>query len=223
MMKDSFVFYTKYKKQFELLTNEQRGILIMAVFEYNDSGIIPKLDDVLMMAFSFIQADLDADRAKWEETCKNRAKAGSKGGKQKVANLASATFAKQNKQKVANVADSECEGEGDSDCEGDLKENPLTPLQGEPPELIETVESWLRYKKERRQEYKPTSLEKFVSMVKNKIKAHGVDAVVEVMNTSMSNNWQGVAWKMIKTQPRAAPTKNAPHGVDPITGIPYAN
>lgn len=117
-MKDSFVLYAKYEEHFALLESDEQGRLIMAIFQYQRTGVLPELSGMTKMAFSFIKSDLDKDRQKWEDTCRKRAEAGSKGGKQKVANLANAIFAKTN---VANVADSECEY--DSDIKRDSSSN----------------------------------------------------------------------------------------------------
>ena len=100
--KNSFVLYTDSAEQFEILSDEQAGKLIKAVFNYAGNRILPKFDDgMLIMAFSFIKGQIDRDSEKWEETRKKRAEAGRKGGKQTQANASSA---KQTKQNQANQA-----------------------------------------------------------------------------------------------------------------------
>ena len=81
-MRDSFVLYTKYSEQLELLSMEQRGELFTAIFEYM-KGNDPNIDGVVAMAFSFIKTQLDADAEKYEEVCRKRAEAGKKGGRPK--------------------------------------------------------------------------------------------------------------------------------------------
>lgn len=81
-MKDSFVLYTKYSEQLELLTMEQRGELITAIFECM-KGNEPSINGVVAMAFSFIKTQLDADAEKYEEVCRKRAEAGKMGGRPK--------------------------------------------------------------------------------------------------------------------------------------------
>ncbi len=104
--KRSFVLYHDIRKPLEMLSDEQRGELFLAILNYSEFNIMPDFEDsVLSMAFAFIQNFMDRDAAAWRETREKRAIAGSKGGKQKVANLANATFAKQNKQNLANQAD----------------------------------------------------------------------------------------------------------------------
>lgn len=77
--KVSFLMYLDYEEQFNLLTNEQLGQLIRAIMEYEKTHIVPQLDGVVKMAFSFIKAQLDRDRDKWKEEKQKRSEAGKKG------------------------------------------------------------------------------------------------------------------------------------------------
>lgn len=64
--------------------------------------------------------------------------------------------------------------------------------------LEEVIVEWYRYKTEKRQSYKPTGFSKFLTEVQNNVIKHGVDAVIDVANVSMANNWQGIAWDKLK-------------------------
>ena len=83
-MKNSFVLYNEYKEQFSLLSNEEAGRLIMAIFEYTESGNIPELEGMTLMAFSFIKKQLDRDSEKYEKTVEKRKEAGKTGGRPKA-------------------------------------------------------------------------------------------------------------------------------------------
>ncbi len=73
-MKESFILYQRYKSQFELLTMEQRGILITAIFNHASGEAVPEITDVpVKMAFSFISEQLDYDRGEYEKKCKKNA------------------------------------------------------------------------------------------------------------------------------------------------------
>lgn len=124
-MKDSFVLYARYMEQIKLLDNEQRGILLTAIYSYVMETDLPDMDGMTEMAFSFIRFQLEKDTEKYNEVCQKRREAGRAGGiakanairkNQTVANLANAT---QKKQTVANLADS------DNEYDNDLKENTL--------------------------------------------------------------------------------------------------
>ena len=97
-MKSSFVLYTDYLPQIELLNNEQRGILLTAVMRYASALELPEMDGITSMAFSFIKANMDKDNEKYERMVKARQEAGKSGGRPK----ANGFFEKQTKAKKAN-------------------------------------------------------------------------------------------------------------------------
>lgn len=76
----SFLLYLDYREHFELLDDAGKGRLLMALFEYADSGQIPDLPDMERMAFSFIRKQMDKDNRKWQETKQKRQAAGRAGG-----------------------------------------------------------------------------------------------------------------------------------------------
>ncbi len=69
---------------------------------------------------------------------------------------------------------------------------------------------WLRYKQERREGYKPTGLQQFLSRVKNALQSYEEADVLEQMDIAMANNWQGIAYDRLKgkERPRPAPEKS---------------
>ena len=77
--KKSFLMYFEYKKHFALLSNEQLGELVRAIFIYLETDIEPDLPDISKMAFSFIKANLDREYQNWIETKNKRSEAGKKG------------------------------------------------------------------------------------------------------------------------------------------------
>lgn len=80
-MKDSFILSTKYFKQIQALSIEQRGLLMTAIFCHESGEVLPEMDAVTEMAFSFIRQDLDDNRAKYEEKCRRNQENGAKGGR----------------------------------------------------------------------------------------------------------------------------------------------
>ena len=59
--KSSFLIYHEYREPLKLLTDEQRGRLLMALIDYSESGVVPELDAIWMMVFSFIERKMDSD------------------------------------------------------------------------------------------------------------------------------------------------------------------
>lgn len=99
--KKSFVLYHDIRTPLELLTDEQRGKLFIALLNYSEYGELPDFDGALLMAFAFIRTSLDRDAEAWAEKRAKRAEAGRGGGLAKVANARNASSSKQN---VANLA-----------------------------------------------------------------------------------------------------------------------
>ncbi len=81
--KKSFVLYHSYAQAFEMLSMEERGQLISAVFEH-ETGIelcTEELSAAVRMAFAFIGDTLTRDAEAYEEKCRINAENGKKGGR----------------------------------------------------------------------------------------------------------------------------------------------
>ena len=61
-------------------------------------------------------------------------------------------------------------------------------------ELLSAVESWLRYKQEKRQKYKPEGLRNLLSEIRNNAEKYGDGAVAEVIRVSMASGYQGIVF-----------------------------
>lgn len=99
--KKSFVLYHDIRTPLELLTEEQRGKLFIALLNYSEYGELPDFDGALLMAFAFIRTSLDRDAESWAEKRAKRAEAGRNGG---IAKAAKAAIASNAKQSEANLA-----------------------------------------------------------------------------------------------------------------------
>ena len=64
--KSSFVLYHDIRTPLELLNDEDRGKLFMAILNYSEFGEVPEFNGALGMAFAFIRTALDRDTAAWE-------------------------------------------------------------------------------------------------------------------------------------------------------------
>lgn len=84
MDKVSFLMYLDYEEQFNLLSDEQLGQLIRAIMKYEKTKEVPEeLEGMVKIAFSFIKAQLDRDREKYNDKCEKNRVNGSKGGRPK--------------------------------------------------------------------------------------------------------------------------------------------
>ena len=82
--KKSFVLYTAYLQQLELLSMEQRGVFITAVMFYVTGRELPEMDGMTKMAFSFAKAQIDRDSERYQKTVEARRSAGKLGGRPKA-------------------------------------------------------------------------------------------------------------------------------------------
>ena len=73
MPKAYISLYYSYREQLEILPDDERGRLIIALLDYAENGTIPSLEGASNMAFAFIKAQIDRDTEKYNERCqKNR-------------------------------------------------------------------------------------------------------------------------------------------------------
>ena len=142
--KNSFVLYTDYRRQFDLLTDAELGQLIRAVMDYVETGQPPDLPAGPQMAFAFISAQIDRDMKKYHEVVEKRRVAGSAGGKQKASNakqnIAGLANASTCKQTVANLPDNV----NDNDNVNDIKKKD-TKVSKEKSFIPPTVENVREY------------------------------------------------------------------------------
>jgi len=127
--KPGFVLYKDLQPILDKLTVPQCGHLMKAIFHYQNTGELSELDPVTEIAMISVVSHFKRDALKYENTCVKRREAGSKGGKQKVAN------ASKPLQDVANVADIDIDIDIDREIETDidLKNNvAIAPAVSEP-------------------------------------------------------------------------------------------
>ena len=84
-MKNSFVLYTKYRKQVSMLDDAQAGTLLKAILAHECREELPEMDGVTEMLFSIIAEQLEFDADKYEESCQRSVANGKKGGRPKKA------------------------------------------------------------------------------------------------------------------------------------------
>lgn len=73
-------------------------------------------------------------------------------------------------------------------------------------ELLDTVKEWMEYKDQKKpktaNQYAEKGMKGFLSKVISQSEQYGIQSVIQVINDSVSNNYQGVTWdKIEKTKP----------------------
>ena len=79
--KISFVLYSSYEEQLNLLSNEQAGELMKAIFVYARTGEKQCQDPMVTMMLGFISYQMDIDARKYAESKERRREAASRAGK----------------------------------------------------------------------------------------------------------------------------------------------
>jgi len=100
--KNSFILYHDQREIFKKLPKEQAGELIQAIFDYEVTGEMPKLPELLSYVIIPIKQSIDRNRLKYDDIKEKRIKAGQKGGKQTQANQANACFDNKNQANQAS-------------------------------------------------------------------------------------------------------------------------
>lgn len=69
--------YFEIKPTLKRLTNEQKGMLLDAILDYGEFGILPTFDDDLALAITwdFIRPRIDADGERYRQSCEQKRKA----------------------------------------------------------------------------------------------------------------------------------------------------
>ena len=83
--KGTFILRSDFYPQVQLLTREQRGDLLTAIFAYTSDEDLPTMDGVTTMCFEFIKASIDFYAVRYDAQCKKNRENGRKGGRPKKA------------------------------------------------------------------------------------------------------------------------------------------
>lgn len=112
-MKDSFVLFTELVDSVQGLSDEQAGALFKMILNYEaERDLYEGLDDIpteSLVAFSFIQRQLDKMDEKYQETIEKRKKAGQAGANARWQNMANAYDGIANDSKRINRNAVECD------------------------------------------------------------------------------------------------------------------
>lgn len=203
MERESFVFYRSFFDAISCLTKEQKADCLDAIAKYALDGELVEMDGIIKALFLCMKPQIDANTRRYENGCKGGRPSKNQNETNKEPNknqIKTKTEPNKNQNETTtepnvNVNDN------------DINITPLTPLRGEkvnPKDLVakkgfplllsEQVIKWLDYKNEKRQGYKKTGLESFLTQVENKANVYGAEKVASVISASMGANYQGVVW-----------------------------
>lgn len=187
MERNQFTFYRSYRDALRELPPKEFKAAVMAICDYALDETAPSLSGIPNSVFILIRPTLDSGRIK----ALNRANKTT--SKQEQSKNKRGTKQEQNPKEKEGEIEVEKERENDSSI-------PPTPLSstGFSPALQSALESWLRYKAEKHQSYKPEGLKALIGEIRNNAARYGDDAVIGLIGKCMSSNWQGIIWDRLK-------------------------
>ena len=120
MGKDSFILYLEQKEILDMLTDEEAGKLIKAIFEYENTGTIPKLDKSLQLAFIPIKSSLDRNKEKYEKVVeRNKKNIEKRWQKENTKNTSGKSGKKENTKNTDNDNERDSDNEHELDSDND--------------------------------------------------------------------------------------------------------
>ena len=187
MAKDSFILYLEQKQIFEMLTNEEAGQLIKAIFEYEGTGQIVNLDRSLQIAFLPIKSALDRNKEKYENVVKrNKRNIEKRWKKENTKNTTGKKGIQKNTQNTDNEHDKDKKEKNKKRKTFDdiLAENHFTK------ELEDTIRDFIDMRKTIK---KPMTSKALELLLRNLEKLTNLEEEkIAILNQSIEHGWQTV-------------------------------
>lgn len=201
--KEYVKLWLSYRSYFEAYSAAEVGRLVLAAMDYRESGAEPEFSGSERFIWPAIRRDIDESVAAQKAVSASRSEAGKQGGRpeSEKANAFDESNEKQKKQMLSEES-KKSYGQRKRTKEKDM-DSILPPL---PPTLRESVEKWVAYKGERREEYKPVGLQSLVTQITKAAEEYGEAAMIDVITRSMAANYKGIVFDWLKeasTRPAA--------------------
>lgn len=191
MAREYFPAYHSYLDAMEELTDAEKGRLFTACLLYSKTGEAPQLNGNERYLFPAFRSQIDRDNEEYARKCAVNRKNGSR-------SVANAPRSGANGcERLPNAPQEKGKEEGKEKGKGE--HIPPTPLPGGSPALQGAFSAWVRYKHEKRQDYKPTGLQSLVTQVQKAAEAYGEQAVIDLIGECMANNWQGIIFDRLRS------------------------
>lgn len=181
--------YYSYLDLMEELSDAECGRLFKACLTYGKTGTVPELRGNERFVWPGIRSQIDRDAEKYRMRCeqnRNNRKQSSTNDNERQRTSTKATKTKEKEKEKAREKAS---------IEG---VTPLTPLLSAGPDLTDAFSSWIAYKEERREGYKPTGLKSLTTQVQKAAAEYGEQAVADLIRECMAANWKGIIFDRLK-------------------------
>lgn len=205
----------EYLEEMDILSDAEFGRLCRALLQYSMAGKEGQLQGAEKVVWKRVKMQEDRFRENYEKQTDAKRNAGRIGASKRWQRMADDGTA---------MADDGKNGKTETETETETNALPPTggrsrretrPSRKEPedygfgPELSDAFADWLKYKREKRQEHKPTGLSALVSQVRNNAAKHGETAVAALIRQCMAANWQGIIWDKLE-KPAEQPVSGKP-------------
>ena len=188
MAVEYFCCYHSYRRKIAKLSDQEVGRLFRSLLEYSETGETQELAGREAVAFDFIADDIDRAKENYDSKCKQMQANASK----RYQKQTDVCGGRENKDKDKDKVKEESEKEEKPPAASPAP----TPEFG--PVLQEAFEDWLKYKRERREAYKPTGLKSLTTQIKNQAAIHGEDVVAALIRQCMASNWKGIIFDRLQ-------------------------
>lgn len=228
MERESFVFYKSFYEALICLDEKDQLACFDAMARYALYGEAPEVTGAAKSLFIAFKPQIDANNRRYSNGCK--------GGKPKANQTVTKDIPKSNQTvtKVkpnVNVNDNENDNENVNDnanvkdnespteTKERVKREKTSLTQDQMHNMIQEsalscqtqdkVREWIQYKQARREPYKEMGFKSLISQVYKHEREAGVEAVCDLIDLCMSNEWKGIIWDKL---PREIPQRAAPGG-----------
>lgn len=193
--KKSFLLHIDSLEILEDLSDEQAGKLFKAIYSHQiECDLV--LDQITKMVFLPFRNQFERDNEKYTKTCERRAIAGSKGGKQKVANASNC------KQDLANVADNKNKNKNKTNNKSDNNKEVINKVSqsldySSWPSLPDdqVLKDWLSMRKRLKANVTQTVINRLAKQL-TIANQHGY-SVDECLSECQVRNWRGFEYEWI--------------------------
>ncbi|MGL4546581.1 DUF6291 domain-containing protein [Eubacterium aggregans] len=211
-VRKQFPFYRSYKDVFTDLSNEESGTLLMALLEYQFSGIVPDFEQnrILSVCFKAMRGGLDAATDNYINQVIQNRKHGKLGGRPRKTNLVNLeTNLNHDEPQRTNLNPKEKKGK-DKVCEGKVcldeqaaSSTPKNDHQKSSPPKVESEEVKIYFPIPKvnkafneflkaRKDLKVKNTNRAVSLLVDKLNPFPPEAQYESITESIMNGWKGV-------------------------------
>ena len=185
---NSFTFYKNYYELIKYLKPADRMILYDAIMKYIFEDEEPQLNGLLNGIWVNIKMPLT--------TSKNNSGRGGRPKKNKEENKAKS---ETNLKPIKNRKEIEKKTNNISTFLFLISNNKYKYIILDN-KIYNKIQEWLNYKEERKEKYKEIGLNNLLKQIDNKIEEYGEDAIINLINECMANNWKGIIFdKLTKT------------------------